>query len=74
MVNQFLTGTLFVLTILSGAVSILALIGWFYGAEDAKTILLFTGALFFICAIIVSLIKDGWKKLFGEVFASIWSF
>lgn len=74
MVKEFFIHAVLLLTVLSGLLSIVAAIGWVLGAEDSKWILLFSSALFLPCAMIVSFIKDGWKRLLAEVLFIPWPF
>ena len=74
MVKEFFIHAILILTLLSGLLSILAAIGWVLGAEDGKLILLFSGSIFLPCAVIICFIKDGWKRLLGEMLFIPWPF
>lgn len=63
MVKEFFIHALFLVTILSGLITILAAAGWFWGAEDAKVAFLVSGLVLVPCLIGVSFVKDGWKRL-----------
>ena len=71
MIKNFLIEALFIVTIFSGFVCIAAILGWFWGSEDAKGIFLFSGVLVLLCAMVISFVKDGWKRLLAEIFSSL---
>lgn len=68
MVKEFLIEVLLLLTVVSGVITILAIAGWFWGAEDVKIVLLISGPVFVLCAIGVSFVRDGWKRILLEIF------
>jgi ATP/ADP translocase len=67
MVREYLIEVLFMVTVISGLIAVLAVAGWLWGAEDAKLVLLLSGAVFLPCSIIVSFMKDGWKRILAEL-------
>ncbi len=67
MVKEFFITILFFITIASGLVAVLALLGWLWGAKETQVILVVSGLVFVPCSVIVSLMKDGWKRLLAEV-------
>ena len=66
MVKEFCIQLLLGVTIISGAITILAIVGFFLGADDASMIFYVCCPVFLTCLIAVSFVEDGWYRLLAE--------
>lgn len=71
--KDFATEAIAVVTLLSGALSVLSGLGWTLGAPDGKFLFLIGFPIFLVFAVILSFIKDGWLRLLGQIY-SVWPF
>ena len=72
MFKNFITEAIILITGISGVVTILALIAITFGAKDATSFFMFAAPVFIFCAFLITfVIKDGWQRLWGEVFSGL---
>lgn len=73
-VKNFLGELTMIVTLIAGLVSLLALVALFFRAPDAVLFLTFSVPTFIIGALLLTfVVKDGWKRLFSEMIAGIFS-